>query len=104
MPKIGPAGRPDPKLNHLLAASQTVTIGPSSLSTDSDKVWERLTDRELQVLRLLSDGLTTKAVSSVLGIAFKTAACHRYRILAKLGVTETVSAMRWAIRAGVIEP
>lgn len=65
---------------------------------------EPLTERELQVLRLVADGLSTKAVAYKLGIAFKTAACHRYHILEKLGVTETVSAVRWAIREGFIEP
>lgn len=62
-----------------------------------------LTARELEVLRLLADGLSTKAIASQLNVAFKTAACHRYRILQKLGVDSTVSAVRWAIRAGVVE-
>jgi DNA-binding NarL/FixJ family response regulator len=62
-----------------------------------------LTPREIEVLKLLSDGLSTKQTAARLGITFKTAACHRSVILSKLGVHETVSAVRWAIRAGVIE-
>jgi DNA-binding NarL/FixJ family response regulator len=62
-----------------------------------------LTARETEVLRLLADGLTTKAVASRLGVSFKTAACHRSRILQKLGVESTVSAVRWAIRQGIVE-
>jgi DNA-binding NarL/FixJ family response regulator len=65
---------------------------------------DRLTARELQVLHLLADGLSTKQVASTLKVSFKTAASHRSRILAKLRVHETVSAVRWAIRAGIIEP
>jgi len=61
-----------------------------------------LTPREIQVLRLLADGLSTRAVAVQLNVAFKTAACHRYRILQKLGVESTVSAVRWAIREGLI--
>jgi len=74
------------------------------LSGAAENPCERLTPRELQVLRLLGDGFSTKAIAGALGIAFKTAACHRSRILGKLGVTETVSAVRWAIRVGFIEP
>ena len=62
-----------------------------------------LTPKELEVLRLLADGLTTKAVAARLNIAFKTAACHRWRILQKLQVESTVSAVRWAIRVGIVE-
>lgn len=63
-----------------------------------------LTAREIEVLRLLADGFTTRAVAARLEISFKTAACHRYRILQKLGVESTVSAVRWAIRNGIVEP
>lgn len=63
-----------------------------------------LTKRELEVLTLMADGLTTKVIASKLGVTFKTAACHRGRILQKLSVDSTVSAVRWAIRIGIVEP
>jgi DNA-binding NarL/FixJ family response regulator len=62
-----------------------------------------LTKRELEVLHLMADGLTTKAIGARLGVTFKTAACHRGRILQKLGVESTVTAVRWAIREGLIK-
>jgi len=63
-----------------------------------------LTAREVEVLRQMADGLSTRDIASRLSISFKTAACHRYRILQKLGVESTVSAVRWAIRTGLVEP
>ena len=63
-----------------------------------------LTAREVEVLRLMADGLSTKQISAQLKISFKTAACHRYRILQKLCVDSTVSAVRWAIRQGIVAP
>jgi two-component system, NarL family, response regulator NreC len=63
-----------------------------------------LTKRELEVLYLMAEGLTTKAVAGRLDIAFKTASCHRSHILHKLNVRSTVGAIRWAIREGVIDP
>jgi DNA-binding NarL/FixJ family response regulator len=61
-----------------------------------------LTPREMDVLRLMADGLTTRDIAAQLGMRFKTAACHRNRILQKLAVKSTVSAVRWAIRQGLI--
>ena len=63
-----------------------------------------LTERERQVLVLIAQGKSTKETASHLGIRYKTADSHRSRILEKLGVHETASMVRYAIRAGLIEP
>ena len=63
-----------------------------------------LTERERQVLVLIADGNSTKEAAATLGISYKTADSHRSRILEKLGVHETASMVRYAIRAGLIEP
>ena len=62
-----------------------------------------LTERERQVLVLISQGKSTKQTAAHLGISYKTADSHRSRILEKLGVHETASMVRYAIRAGLIE-
>jgi PAS domain S-box-containing protein len=62
-----------------------------------------LTERERQVLVLIAQGKSTKETASRLGISYKTADSHRSRILEKLGVHETASMVRYAIRAGLIE-
>ena len=63
-----------------------------------------LTERERQVLVLIAEGKSTKEAASRLGISYKTADSHRSRILEKLGVHETASMVRYAIRAGLIQP
>ena len=63
-----------------------------------------LTERERQVLVLIAEGKSTKQAAVQLGISYKTADSHRSRILEKLGVHETASMVRLAIRAGLIEP
>lgn len=63
-----------------------------------------LTERERQVLVLIAEGKSTKEAAARLGISYKTADSHRSRILEKLGVHETASMVRCAIRAGLIEP
>jgi len=63
-----------------------------------------LTERERQVLVLIAEGKSTKETAARLGISYKTADSHRSRILEKLGVHETASMVRYAIRAGLIQP
>jgi PAS domain S-box-containing protein len=62
-----------------------------------------LTERERQVLVLVASGKSTRDAAAQLGISYKTADSHRSRILEKLGVHETASMVRYAIRAGLIE-
>jgi PAS domain S-box-containing protein len=63
-----------------------------------------LTERERQVLVLIADGKSTKEAATMLGISYKTADSHRSRILEKLGIHETASMVRYAIRAGLVAP
>ena len=63
-----------------------------------------LTDRERQVLQLVAEGKTTKAVADILGLSVKTADSHRTRIMQKLEIHETATLVRYAIRHGFIKP
>ena len=63
-----------------------------------------LTERERQVLVLVAEGKSTRRAARQLGISYKTVESHRSRILEKLGVHETASMVRYAIRAGLIAP
>lgn len=71
---------------------------------ESVRIVFALTERERQVLVLIADGKSTKEAALRLGISYKTADSHRSRILEKLGVHETASMVRYAIRAGLIAP
>jgi PAS domain S-box-containing protein len=71
---------------------------------DSVRMVFALTERERQVLVLIAEGKSTKEAAARLGISYKTADSHRSRILEKLGVHETASMVRYAIRAGLVQP
>jgi FixJ family two-component response regulator len=62
-----------------------------------------LTKREREVLQLICQGYTSKAIGDKLGISPKTAVCHRARILDKAAVHKTASLIRFAVRAGFIQ-
>jgi PAS domain S-box-containing protein len=61
-----------------------------------------LTPREVQVLALVAEGHSTKEIAALLAISYKTADSHRSRIMEKLGVHETASLVRYAIRQGIV--
>ena len=65
--------------------------------------FERLTPREIEVLKLVATGLSTKEIARSLGIAFKTAACHRGRVMAKLSIHEVATLTRYAIQHGYVD-
>jgi DNA-binding NarL/FixJ family response regulator len=66
------------------------------------KQLEELTARELEVLRCIAEGNSTKEIGDRLGITFKTAACHRHRLMQKLDVHGTGALVRLAIASGVV--
>jgi two-component system response regulator NreC len=63
-----------------------------------------LSGRERQVLQLVGEGKSTKALAVQLGISVKTAESHRARLMKKLDIHETASLVRYAIRRGLIQP
>jgi two-component system, NarL family, response regulator NreC len=70
--------------------------------TQTDLPSDPLTAREREVLQLIAEGKTTKEIASLLGISVKTAESHRSRLMEKLGVHETASLVRYAMRRGLI--
>ena len=74
----------------------------SDYAVEAREQLARLSVRERQVMELIALGFSTKEISAKLGISYKTADSHRTHVLKKLGVHETASLVRFAIRAGVI--
>jgi len=64
---------------------------------------ESLTARELDVLRLLAEGLPNKAIAARLGISDQTVKFHVASIGGKLSARNRTDAVRLAIRRGLIE-
>ncbi|MEJ7901076.1 MAG: LuxR C-terminal-related transcriptional regulator, partial [Thermomicrobiales bacterium] len=60
-----------------------------------------LTTRELQVLRLLTQGLSTREISEALYISPRTATTHINNIFGKLEVSSRAAAVAYAMRSGL---
>lgn len=69
---------------------------------ESPPMIETLTPRELQVLRMLADGVGNKQIAAQLGVSDHTAKFHVAQILAKLGATSRTEAVTIGIRRGLV--
>jgi DNA-binding NarL/FixJ family response regulator len=56
----------------------------------------QLTDREREVLRLVTRGLPNKLIARELGISEKTVKAHLTTVFQRIGVTDRVQAAMWA--------
>jgi DNA-binding NarL/FixJ family response regulator len=87
------------------ALSQGLIVGSSSLlfETESEPTSQGpLTDRESEVLGLLSKGLANKQIAAALGISEHTVKFHVSSIYQKLNVTNRTEAVREGLRGGWI--
>jgi DNA-binding NarL/FixJ family response regulator len=63
-----------------------------------------LTLRQREVLQLVVEGHTSKAIARRLGLSVKTVEAHRAQIMTRLDVHEITGLVRFAIRSGLLAP
>ncbi len=84
-----------------LAQPAAVTADRTDAVQETPSAYVALTDRQLQVIRLLGTGLTNKEIARQLGMTPKTVMHHTVSIYQRLGVRGRSEAVAWAIRGGV---
>jgi PAS domain S-box-containing protein len=62
-----------------------------------------LSAREVEVLRLVVEGRTSKEIAAIIAVKPSTVDTYRSRIMAKLGINDVPGLVRFAIRHGVIK-
>ncbi len=98
----------------LLAAIETALAGGTAIERDianeiaahevgDDAYLRPLTQRDLEILRLLAEGNNLAQIAEALGIAYKTVANTLSRIKEKLGVNHTADLIRIAIGRGLTD-
>lgn len=74
----------------------------ASIPERSAKLDKRvLSDREIEVLRLLAEGRRAKEIAEAFDISVKTVETYRGRIMLKLGIDNLAELVKFAIRAGI---
>jgi DNA-binding NarL/FixJ family response regulator len=63
---------------------------------------DRLTSRQREILQLLAEGQTTKAIALMLKVSDKTVEYHRAKLMASLNIFDSPGLVRFAMRTGLI--
>jgi DNA-binding NarL/FixJ family response regulator len=69
----------------------------------SDHNYAALTPREQEILRLLAEGQSPRAIASRLCVSQKTVENHRANLMAKLNLHTTLDLVRYAARLGLVD-
>jgi DNA-binding NarL/FixJ family response regulator len=72
--------------------------------TGSNALAGALTDRELEVTRLLAEGKSNKEVATALSITTRTVETHRANIMRKLEINSIVELVHYAVRNKLVSP
>ncbi len=92
-PIIHDAPIPDLDTTVIALRTELLDLGPDSPAKKVSSLIDPLTDRELDVLRLIGQGLSNPAIAQRLFIAVGTVKAHTNRIYGKLGVANRVEAV-----------
>ncbi len=86
------------------AVSKQVVADYVRRSNGEPNVLERLTPRQREVLRFISEGTTTQQIARQLNLSTKTVETHRAQLMERLGIHDVAGLVRFAIRMGLVTP
>ncbi|MCI0411610.1 response regulator transcription factor, partial [bacterium] len=82
--------------------SKTLAESYREVAPIEDDPYERLNDREREVLQLIAEGHTNKAIADILFISPKTVDNHRTNLMRKLNIHSAADLVRWATKRGLV--
>jgi DNA-binding NarL/FixJ family response regulator len=82
--------------------SKTLAESYREVAPVEDDPYERLNDREREVLQLIAEGHTNKAIADILFISPKTVDNHRTNLMRKLNIHSAADLVRWATKRGLV--
>jgi DNA-binding NarL/FixJ family response regulator len=77
-----------------------VKTGPQ---TPSLEAMQLLSTREIEVVRLVAEGFSSKEIANRLDLSVRTVEKHRANIMDKVGVHEVASLVRWCVQSGIVK-
>lgn len=99
--------------NELIAAIEAVSVGKKYFNSEISDLMignmalegeshKKLSDREMEVLELVSEGRTTKEIANQLFVSARTVDTHRVNMMKKLGVQNTAELIKKAAHLKLI--
>lgn len=97
-------GRGGKILDPVSSAAVIDQIRRGNVVSEEDRIAQQLSERELKILELISDGMTNREIGEQLYLSEKTVKHHVSDILGKLGLSRRVEAAAFAIRRAAQKP
>ena len=79
-------------------------IGTGEKEGEDTGLFTLLTNREREVLKLIAEGKSNEEAARILWISPRTVKVHRQNVMKKLDVHKVADLVKYAVRAGLIEP
>jgi DNA-binding NarL/FixJ family response regulator len=87
-----------------LVLEQNIARLPAAITRaiSSRRAMEKLTRRQIEVLKLVAEGRRTREIAKELKLSVKTVESHRGELMKRLGVRDVVSLVHYAVRVGLV--
>lgn len=92
--------------------SSTVTLSLSSNSKESAPIVDNsnqlqaqlasLSEREIEILKLIAEGFSNKEIGEQLHLSFRTIDAHRANLMRKLEIKKVTGLVRFAVKTGIV--
>ena len=86
-----------------VGATFTGKLAVDQKKGSSVQLYELLSDREFQVLRMIASGKTVKGIADELSLSVKTVSTYRARILGKTGMKTNAELIRYALQSHLVD-
>lgn len=71
---------------------------------EKSDVYNTLSEREREVLRLIAEGKTARQIADALQLSYHTVRSHRERLMEKLNLHSKAELIKYAVRQGILSP
>jgi DNA-binding NarL/FixJ family response regulator len=79
-------------------------VKPGASGDEDEDPFDKLSAREIQVLRLVALGRSNKEIAALLGVSANTVAVHRTNLMATLNIHKAAELVLIAVRKGLVNP
>jgi DNA-binding NarL/FixJ family response regulator len=83
-------------------SNRMVKKRPLQQLTHQKSPLEQLTERQREILQLIAEGQTTKAIALILKVSPKTVEYHRAKLMERLNIFDIPGLVRFALQSGLI--
>lgn len=76
---------------------------PSNANTDLQEKLSLLSEREIEILRLIAEGFSNKEIGEQLHLSYRTVDAHRANLMKKLDINKVTGLVRFAVKTGLVD-